>query len=1488
MPIKIKPPDPLPRGKIMEIKFNMWKNKLEVYLNTEEEFEPFMPGGKYSTWTAAERYEDRIQTAVGEDTEAQLTKHRKQLRSFITLISERVHEDYYNPIHRHSTSLQWIYDKVRQDYDLEQQGIHFLQIIDLKWDPTDGETPIGFYNRYRSLVIGNLKLRGTRIDWKNETLAVDEELSPSHEDMIFLNVLTLLHNKLPHYIRDQYAHKIGKNKSLMDFKTEILSKAQTFIHEIENPVIAASTLQTNQIQDVQCNYIQTSNYQNPSRQFQRNLQRFNSTPQFYQRKNQFRPRQPFARNNSFQRFQSSNNSQRFHSPANQLPPYCKLCHVMQQPATVYNGHYLGQKECPSLSQKNKDEVISRFSAIQTDETDDNSQFYEDEIDLQDLQLEEQVNQNISLKCNFIQPVASQTLAVKDINNKDVFLDLDTGANVSYCKLSAVKDHGFKILPNGQLSSLADGKTRMYAIGEIDELFHRNGWQIRYHAVVTKDLHCSYIAGNNTIKENSIMQDFNAKTIIVHKKFVVPETSKSLILPTQANNILLQNNKINVIFPGGAVEYEVPHKDNTVLAIQPFHQNKVQWPKPQLCQVTNGKIIVTNESNEPVNMNKADKVQIRTVDLDLPQNNNICPTNSNYDQNIFIDNTSKIEVNNKGMSKQILEQINDIHHTYKDVFNESLKGGYNGFYGKHVVHLNWASQSRPMASKVININYDHQQKQLLQDVIDELTFQGVLGIPSEHDVVIQYAAPCFLVRKGRAKEKSKNELLTSDCRLVTNFSNLNTYLKNLPTPVTKPRDIFAQLGKWNYIINTDLFSGFFQNHMSPKDYPWLGISTPFGGMRFMKRSGQGLLAQSEELDELLAKVLGPEMKDGKVARIADDIFIGGLTREETLQNYATVLQKFQNANIKISPAKTKVFLESVDILGWKWSQGGFLSPSPHRVCALKNTKIENVKNVKDLRSFIGLFKTLLPASPNLTLLLNPLDLEVADKDSKDVIDWNRELTNHFNQAKAAVDNLQSLYLPAPSDQLLLEVDAAKVNPGIGHVLYAIKDGKKLPVSFHSAKLSPAHSKWQACEIEALAFATAINTEYDIIKESIKPVIITPDSKPVSDAFNLIKKGQYSSSPRMQAFINNVNKIPIIVQLASGKSVQNSASDFHSRNPSSCTTDHCSVCNFISETSDSVILPTLNAINNEILPSNRKAWIKIQQEQKVTREASYLIQHGKTPSKVSGKFQSEIRRLCKFAKVDDKDKLLYVPKQQNKYSSVQVQLIVIPSSHLPAVLWQLHNKLNHPTHSQLKAQFDKCFYSVGLTAILEKLYEDCFYCSSQRKIPTEVFHDTKTEVLIPGKIFHADVIKRQNQNLLTVRDHFSSLTAATIIKSESHQELKKGLIELLIPIKFTGVCEVKTDNARGFLPLLDDKDPDLTKLQISVKMTDPFNKNENSVVDKGIHELEQEIKKLDPDCKPITNTTLQLAVSQLNTKLRRCGQISSYEIHFNRDIKLEFRL
>ena len=95
------------------------------------------------------------------------------------------------------------------------------------------------------------------------------------------------------------------------------------------------------------------------------------------------------------------------------------------------------------------------------------------------------------------------MTVQDENKNNVHLDLDSGATVSFAKLSAVLSHGFKILPNQQLSNLADGKTKLPAVGEIHETFYRNNWSVSFNAIVTKDLHCDFVAGNNFFKENAV-------------------------------------------------------------------------------------------------------------------------------------------------------------------------------------------------------------------------------------------------------------------------------------------------------------------------------------------------------------------------------------------------------------------------------------------------------------------------------------------------------------------------------------------------------------------------------------------------------------------------------------------------------------------------------------------------------------------------------------------------------------------------------------------------------------------------------------------------------------------------------------------------------------------------------------------------------------------------------------------------------------------------
>ena len=128
-------------------------------------------------------------------------------------------------------------------------------------------------------------------------------------------------------------------------------------------------------------------------------------------------------------------------------------------------------------------------------------------------------------------------------------------------------------------------------------------------------------------------------------------------------------------------------------------------------------------------------------------------------------------------------------------------------------------------------------------------------------------------------------------------------------------------------------------------------------------------------------------------------------------------------------------------------------------------------------------------------MDPFDKETAAKNSRDKILWTSHLAHAFREAKNHIDNIKELYLSTPQDQLLLVPDGSQKRPGIGHVLYALVDGQWKPVRYHSVKLPDNCAKWSPCEIEALTFATDIQAELDLIKESNKPLLIAPGAKPI---------------------------------------------------------------------------------------------------------------------------------------------------------------------------------------------------------------------------------------------------------------------------------------------------------------------------------------------------------------------------------------------------------
>ena len=947
---------------------------------------------------------------------------------------------------------------------------------------------------------------------------------------------------------------------------------------------------------------------------------------------------------------------------------------------------------------------------------------------------------------------------------------------------------------------------------------------------------------------------------------------------------------------------VPHPNGSVVAIEPWEQNYLHsWPKPQLATVREGKIELANDTEEPITLG----VHVKSCKIwttEESQNND--DTNSYYKfSNMKVNEAKDGDENMKEIRKgddieeNAKEMIDKAHNLYNSVFNKDLSVGYNGYYGKHECALNWASSERPAANKVKVPSYGHDLKGLQQELMDELTNQGVLLVPQEHDIIVQSVCPSFIQRKQRAKDKPKHLLTKDDIRLLINFGPINDKIKPVPIHVTKTDDVLISLGRWKQLIMFDLFNGYFQNHMRKDAIPWLGVQTPFGGLRVISRSGQGLAGMAEEFNELTSKVLKDELQEGICFIIVDDLYVGGETQLEAATNYLRILSKMHNANLKVTPEKTHIFPKSVDVLGWVWNQGGFLKASPHRTCSLQNTKVSDVKKIKDMRSWVGLFKTLHIVTPNISTLLAPFEAATAGRETNENFEWSHNLEIKFKQAKIAISTMKTLYLPSPEDQLLLLPDASKGGikgegpAGIGHILYAIKDGKKLPVRVHSAKLKEACKRWSPCELEALACGTAIEKEYDLIRESKKPLIVCPDSKPVHEAVNLVNKGHFSTSSRMSSFLTNINRLPVQTSHISGKARLNPVADHQSRFPSECTSEVCSVCKFIDETIASVLEPaakncSLSTTNAEGFAS-RSAWKQAQNENQACQQAKHLLTTGKPPPKAAGKHSGElwndIRQYFRDATVA-KDGLLVVKSLPETLSgNVSRERIVIPKTLAPSLLYHLHNhSQEHPQKTQQKAKFQRQFYAVGLDKHLENLYKHCYKCSVLIKLPREAIqNETKTKVEAPHSHFHADVIKRASQNILTIKDHFSSFQDAMLIPSEKAEDLKQGIIILTSGLRHPNMIFISPDNSPGFTTLVRNQDKELQKLKVSFVKTDELNKNANAVIDRGCQELEEEIKRLSPEGEKISIATLKLATLNLNSKLRRRGNISAFEINSSRD-------
>ncbi|VDI36804.1 Hypothetical predicted protein [Mytilus galloprovincialis] len=912
---------------------------------------------------------------------------------------------------------------------------------------------------------------------------------------------------------------------------------------------------------------------------------------------------------------------------------------------------------------------------------------------------------------------------------------------------------------------------------------------------------------------------------------------------------------SVVWPGCYGEYDIPSEieSDCILAVEPHTDasRTKDWPSPQIAQSVAGKIRIVNNTSVPQFIQRNEhfcRVRLTTTIDNAPE----APDNiRDIKTTNYIDSThtsqffKQVSVDPDNLlSPDLQTQFNELLRKFSEVFSPNFEG-YNGEIGPFEASVNMGPVQPPQRKGRMP-QYSKNNLVELQNKFDELECKGVFRKPEDVGISVEYINPSFLVKKA-----------SGGFRLVTAFADVGRYSKPQPSLMPDVDSTLRTIAQWKYIIKSDLTSAFYQIPLAKDSMKYCGVATPYRGVRVYTRCAMGMPGSETALEELMCRIVGDFLQKGCVAKLADDLFCGGNTPEELLYNWECVLQSLQKSGICLSPSKTVICPKSITILGWIWSQGS-ISASTHRVATLASCPVPDT--VRGLRSFIGAYKMLSRVIPNCSNLIAPLEEKISGMKSADKIIWSDMLREHFEFAQKSLSSRKAITLPKCSDQLWIVTDGSVTKRGIGATLYINRDGKVSLAGFFSAKLRKHQVLWLPCEIEALSIAASVKHFSPFIIQSKLQANVLTDSKPCVQGFEKLCRGEFSASPRVTSFLSVVSRYQVSVNHLSGRA--NIPSDFASRNAPVCTEPNCQVCCFISRTEDSVVraVSIQDVLNDEFrLPfTTRSAWINIQSECPDLRRTHAHLKQGTRPSKKLTNIK-DVKRYLNVASIA-KDGLLVVRRCDPL--APPNELIIVPRNVLDGLVTALHIKLDHPSKHQLNLVLKRHFYALDMPKAAEQASDSCHTCASLKRFPKSLVEQSSEDPPdLVGISYVADVLKRNRQLILVVRETVTSYTSTCFIKDEK------------LAFKRSKCVVVRVDPAPGFRPLCDDSY--LKQLNISIEIGRVKNRNKNPVADKAIAELEDELLREERDHSPLSENTLVIATTRLNSRLRQRG-LSSREL------------
>ena len=482
--------------------FKNWKENLVYTLSLDNSFKPYLKDGV--TWeklTSLTPHRGFTDDATGtnpltkEDKVATLNLMLGQIANYATIISR-------NQIIKSSTSLNDIWDKIRQHYGFHTTGSRFLDLTSIRL--SGGERPEDLFQRLVSFIDDNLLTKDCSLTHHSVKIDKDEEISPTLENVVVLLWLERLHVNLPALIKQRYGAEL-RNKTLASIKPEISQALSSLLEEL-------SSGEDSRIMRAQA--------------FSSNSRRRGS-------------RLPFNDNSN------NNNSNQPRSGK-----YCCLCRTANRPG--YDTHYLSQ--CRFLPESDRKRMsASKIRTVDAtdynnnihddyDDFSDDHEYYQDPHDNGDPSCVTQNSQANSLvhHGSFSQqtPIHRRVPSLASIHRRvttrkspimqcfyrhiAISLCLDTGAETNLISDTITKLMNLQYSKTNQGALQADEKTPLDVIGEVTGVkINKGAFVFTLDALVIKSDMNYIVAGEPFLEVNDIALRPARRIITIQGRETIP-------------------------------------------------------------------------------------------------------------------------------------------------------------------------------------------------------------------------------------------------------------------------------------------------------------------------------------------------------------------------------------------------------------------------------------------------------------------------------------------------------------------------------------------------------------------------------------------------------------------------------------------------------------------------------------------------------------------------------------------------------------------------------------------------------------------------------------------------------------------------------------------------------------------------------------------------------------------------------------------------------